>query len=1449
MKRLFILLITTICLMSAQAAYLKDIPTKVTQPDGTVLECFASGDEFFNYLHDANGYTIIQHPETGYYVYAEKRDGKLVATEIVAGRQDPASKGLQPYALISPEEWMARRKAWEVPAEAGGPKSSGKDANHGTLNNIAIFIRFSDDGQFTNSYSSIDNMFNDVSGNSSSLRAYFREASYNNIEIPTYFYPGHNGETIISYQDTYPKNYFEPYNASTNPNGYSGDSQRRDREFSLLQRAVNYVNANYPIPTSLDIDYDSDGYVDNVCFIVKGNVGNWNDLLWPHKWSLYDRSVYINGKRVWTFNFQLADATDYFNTSVMCHEMNHSLSAPDLYHYSYTGPSPVGCWDLMETTSTPPQHCGAYMKMKYGHWLDEIPEITSPGIYSLSPINSATPTNIAYKIASSDPNQYYVLEYRRTSTYYESALPGSGLLIYRIDTRFDGNANYDPDNGIYDEIYIFRPGGSTTSSGSILSAYFSADVGRTEFSASTSAYPFFTGGTIDEDFRIYDISVSGNTISFSYGEASTICLPPTNVVATENNGIVNLSWDAAINAQSYNIFRNGSFIGNISGTTYTDSDVLLGTNSYYLKSVDIYGMQSAESETASVTVIPAGYIYIGDESSNSNEYLPSYSYYSYSLTQQIYTASELGGAGPINSIAFYNEGETKTRTFDLYLKSTTKSSFSSNTDWVAVSASDKVFSGSVTMYANSWNNITFDTPFNYDGSSNLVLVTDDNTGQWSEAPHMKCRVYNATSKAIRVYSDGTNYNPISPSSYSGTILSVKNQVFLQKSGGTPNYTITVSADPSSGGTVSGGGSYTQGASCTITATANTDYAFTNWTKNGTVVSTNASYTFTVTSNATYVAHFTSTTPPGPTLLVEAEYYPDANDPESPYVKASWVEVNIGDATTFSYNFENSAIPDGWTTIDADGDGNNWELGSVGMSTGYGHNSSTDMIFSKSYDNDAGVLYPDNYLVSEPVTLVYGSTFSFWACAQDATYAAEHFGVFFSSASNTNPSDFQEIQSWTMTAKGAGAPTDVTRSGSRAQGTWYYYSIDLSSYAGTGYIAIRHYNCYDQFYLNVDDIALTVETKENRSTYNVYRANCGGGGQVTLATGLTANEYIDNAWTDIAPGSYRYGVSISSNAIYWSDCIVKPAPPVTTYQITATANPAAGGTVTGSNTYEEGATCILTATASTGYTFVNWTKNGTQVSTNPTYSFTVTQSASYVANFTLNTYEITVSANPAEGGTVTGANTYTHGTTATLTASPNTGYSFVKWTKNGTQVSTNPTYSFTVTQSASYVAHFTLNTYQVTVSADPAAGGTVTGGNTYTYGATATVEVTPNQYYVFDNWTMNGTVVSDEPSYTFVVTQDCQLVAHLTSCEGVEEDTASSLTLYPNPAQDKVYLRGSAMQTIKVYNTMGQLVIKQECGGAESIEINLSGLDSGIYTIAVLMNNGNVVNKLVVKDRQ
>ena len=700
MKRFFTFILLMICFSigNVHAAYLRDIPVTVTQPDGTVLNCFASGDEYFNYLHDKDGYTIIQHPQTGYYVYAENRDGSLVATELVAGRIDPASKGLKPHALISPEEWIARRRAWEEAEKKPErqPKDRDITPNHGTLNNISIFIRFADDGQFTNSYTDIDNMFNDVSTGAVSLRAYFRAASYNAIEIPTTFYPGHSGTTIIPYTDIYSRSYYQPYNATTNPNGYQ-DDERAEREFSLLERAVNYVNSYYPVPTNLNIDYDNDGYIDNVCFIVKGDVGGWSSLLWPHKWFLYDRDVYINGKIVGTFNFQLADATGYFNTSTMCHEMNHSLGAPDLYHYSYTGPTPVGTWDLMEYNSTPPQHCGAYMKMKYGHWIDEIPEITTPGTYTLNPISSSTPTNVAYKIPTSDPDQFYVVEYRDNTSLFETAIPGSGLLVYRINTSFEGNASYDPDNGIYDEVYIFRPGGSSSEEGDLYSAHFGSHVNRTEFSSSTSAYPFFTDGTLDPNFRIYDITSAGETISFTYG-----------------------------------------------------------------------GPNGQE-----------GGIYIGDGGSTTNDVLPTYSFYNYVLTQQIYTAEEIGTAGTIHSIAFYNGGATKTRTCNFYLVSTDKATFESNTDWVPVSDVNMVFSGSVTMTAGEWTTIDFDTPFAYDGISNLILVTDDNTGNYSGSPHMSCRVFNAPSQALRIYNDDNNYDPTSPTGYIGSVMNVKNQLIMQ----------------------------------------------------------------------------------------------------------------------------------------------------------------------------------------------------------------------------------------------------------------------------------------------------------------------------------------------------------------------------------------------------------------------------------------------------------------------------------------------------------------------------------------------------------------------------------------------------------------------------------------------------------------------------------------------
>ena len=242
---------------------------------------------------------------------------------------------------------------------------------------------------------------------------------------------------------------------------------------------------------------------------------------------------------------------------------------------------------------------------------------------------------------------------------------------------------------------------------------------------------------------------------------------------------------------------------------------------------------------------------------------------------------------------------------------------------------------------------------------------------------------------------------------------------------------------------------------------------------------------------------------------------------------TWTYGEAPHGDEFFYDFENSSLAD-WTTIDADGDGNNWMLGSAGMGTGYGHNGSSDMVFSKSYDNNSGALYPDNYLVSRQVTL--GGVFSFYACAQDAAWASEHFGVAISTSGNTNAADFTTIQEWTMTAK-AGAPTNVTRDGSRTQGNWYLYSVDLSSYAGqTGYIAIRHFNCSDWFYLDVDDISLGASKRAGDPvSFNVYRD-----GNV-IANVPYSGAYDYSYFDQVARGTYDYQVT----AVY-DNCESEPA---------------------------------------------------------------------------------------------------------------------------------------------------------------------------------------------------------------------------------------------------------------------------------------------------------------------
>ncbi len=532
-KLLSTILLIAFAIGSILAAPLKNVPYTITQPNGQVIHCFVSGDEFFNYCHDAEGYTIIMDAETGYYTYAVKVNGEITSSEYIVGEVDPSTvAALAPGVQENPERIMAKRIERMRQIQDNDPAPHTRNMNHGLMNNLVVFISFQNDTTFPKTYSQVNTMFNDTSSSSSvSLMNFYRHVSYNQFTIQSHLFPqaGPN-DVILSYHDSHAENYYRPYNQIQNPDGYMDNDGKREREFTLLTNAINYVK-NF-IPTSINLDYNEDGKVDNVVFIVNCGVGNWNDLLWPHRWSLFDRTVFMNGKRVYDFNLIMGDDDVYFDIGTMCHEMFHSLSAPDLYSSSGNA-TYTGHWDLMEGTTNPPQNMGAYMKYKYGHWIESIPELTQNGLYTLYPVS--TSPQCAYKFFPDrvhHPNQFLVIEYRNTSTPFDGTVYGTGAVIYRINSDFNGNHSTDYSVGDYPEVYAFRKGGFPVSAyeppivGNLNQSYFGG-FNMTEFSEYTNPYPFYCNGTPMTGFRFVNIQNYGDSLQFYFikGEVTIDTFP------------------------------------------------------------------------------------------------------------------------------------------------------------------------------------------------------------------------------------------------------------------------------------------------------------------------------------------------------------------------------------------------------------------------------------------------------------------------------------------------------------------------------------------------------------------------------------------------------------------------------------------------------------------------------------------------------------------------------------------------------------------------------------------------------------------------------------------------------------------------------------------------------------------------------------------------------------
>lgn len=203
------------------------------------------------------------------------------------------------------------------------------------------------------------------------------------------------------------------------------------------------------------------------------------------------------------------------------------------------------------------------------------------------------------------------------------------------------------------------------------------------------------------------------------------------------------------------------------------------------------------------------------------------------------------------------------------------------------------------------------------------------------------------------------------------------------------------------------------------------------------------------------------------------------------VSGAAMDCSVPEELPFFEGFENG-LSACWTNLDNDGDGNTWTLTSA---IGLTPHAGADAMYSASYNNNTGVLNPDNWLISPQLVIpAEGATITWFVAAQDPNYPADHYELMISTG-GAEVADFTSVFEEELT-------TDA----------WSERNVDLSSYAGqTIRFAFVHNNCPDNYMMKIDDI--TVACDVNVDEYDSHVAVYPNPAQSTIT--ISASESIDN----------------------------------------------------------------------------------------------------------------------------------------------------------------------------------------------------------------------------------------------------------------------------------------------------------------------------------------------------
>lgn len=531
------------------------------QPDGSAIHLHLEGDEFFPWLEDVKGYTVLK--DRDWFVYGRRDEtGRLVPSGLRVGKDNPARAGPLPRELPDP---AFRNPGFDGPQQAGGDAASSGPATaliQGILPNLVVLLRFSDHAtRSVPSKGDIDVLMNTPGGDASlaptgSVRDIYLENSYGQLSL----------DSSVAYWVTLPNT--EAYYAN-------GNSGLTSRTHEALRSALDTLNADPSIDFT-DYDGDSDGQIDAITFLHSGYAAefggtsadgaSYTDRMWSHKWGIGGGWTSSEGVRVTSYHISPAIWGTSGNTigriGVICHETGHFLGLPDLYDGNDSDSdgrsgSGIGSYGMManswgfDGSQYYPPHMSAWSKASLG-WMNPT-VIDTPGTYSLTQAETSAST---YRIDLGYATGEYLLIENRQPVGSDSAMPQGGLAIFHIDESasyttegFPGQSGW-PTNGNHYCVALLQADGGYDlerglDRGDRYDVYRAGGVSEIGSATSPSTDGYQGGNVVVTNNRIFNISASGSTMTFDFQVVGAATAPnaPTSLAAFATSyDQISLSW-------------------------------------------------------------------------------------------------------------------------------------------------------------------------------------------------------------------------------------------------------------------------------------------------------------------------------------------------------------------------------------------------------------------------------------------------------------------------------------------------------------------------------------------------------------------------------------------------------------------------------------------------------------------------------------------------------------------------------------------------------------------------------------------------------------------------------------------------------------------------------------------------------------------------------------------